>query len=465
MKQQLLGKDNASLGRTIRRIVVLGIPLMTGRFSHYLMSLADTAMVGRLGIDYLATMAIAGLFTWMTFTFVWPIHTGVQAITSRRVGRIQAGESLVLEEVLTNGVVAGVLASVVAIAVSFTVVPLLRFLNVEERLITHAVEYVSIIRLFLPVFGFIQGVVGFLGGVRRVKEVMVVTVGTNILNVLLNYVFIFGKFGLPPMGIKGAALGTLLAEVVGGIYLLIKLIQLGYLRNIGILKSIKDGGRLMRDVFTQSIPISVQNVVAIGVFLTYETFVGRLGVPALAATHVVFSLYRLNKTIVGGFAQSSAILVGNSLGEGDVRRANLVIVGCEIISGMIGIIIMLTVIIFPGPIVSLFTKDVDAMSIGIRAMQFFAPFFFIEVLGYSFEMIFTANGWPKFVLISEFVTNMVFIIGATMISLFLLGKGLTWVWASFGLYQIFHAVILFGGYLSKAWTRLDVERTKNSMPE
>ena len=442
----------------LKQIILLGLPLLAGQFSHYLMGLADTAMVGRLNKESLAAMALAGLFSWMIFTFIWPIRTGVQAIVSRRRGRIEAGENLCLEEVLTNGLVAGLLAAGAGILASFTAEPLLRFLKVDEVLIPPALSYISVIRWFLPVFGLLQAMLGFLGGVGRTREIMIVTLGMNALNVGFNYFLIFGKAGLPAMGLTGAALGTMLAVVVSTVFLVHRLGRLGYLEQLRPSRGLNCRAPLIQNVFRQAVPISIQNVIALGVFLIYETFVGKTGVTALAATHVVFAIYRINKTLVGGFSQAAAIMVGNSLGADKVEEADRVIVNCEFLSAIIGLTVMALVLVFPRPIVSLFSSDGEIIAIGVRAMHFFAPFFFIEILGFSLEIIFSANGWPRFVLISEFTTNILFILGATAVSLFVLGRGLTWAWGSFALYQLFHALILGGGYFSKRWSRVEVER-------
>jgi Na+-driven multidrug efflux pump len=79
-------------------------------------------------------------------------------------------------------------------------------------------------------------------------------------------------------------------------------------------------------------------------------------------------------------------------------------------------------------------------------------------MGFSFEMIFTANGWGRFVLFSEFSTNMVFILGVTFLLIRVLGFGIYAAWTGFALYQAGHAIILTIGYLSKRWIHIEVEK-------
>ncbi len=174
-------------------------------------------------------------------------------------------------------------------------------------------------------------------------------------------------------------------------------------------------------------------------------------------THVVFSVFRINKTIVGGFAQGAAILVGNSLGTGRKEEAAGFIYGCELIAGAIGILILLSMIFFPEAVVRLFSNETITIQTGVGALMFFAAFFFIEVLGYSFEIVFTQNGWGKFVLFSEFLTNVLFILGLTYLLTQILHFGVYASWLSFALYQVFHALILTIGFFSRRWQEVEID--------
>ena len=119
---------------------------------------------------------------------------------------------------------------------------------------------------------------------------------------------------------------------------------------------------------------------------------------------------------------------------------------------------ILSVLIFPESIMEIFVKDTQTINIGVKALYFFSLFFLIEVMGYSFEIIFGGNGWGRYVLFSEFTTNMVFIIGLTLVLVFVFDIGIYGAWIGFALYQVFHALILFIGFISKKWLHVEVEK-------
>ena len=443
----------------LKRILHIGTPLLAGNLSHYLHQVTDTAMVGRLGTAELAAMGIASLFTGICFTFIWPVTTGVQALTSRRYGRQQAGSGSAAETGLTldNGIVVGLIAALISFLFSFSAPFLLRLMVGGGELLENALTYIGVIRYGVLFMSIEMAIMGFLSGLRRTGAIMRATISGNIINILLNYLFIFGKLGFPAMGIAGAALGTVATNLILVLYLAGVLIQQKVGREFGALRFRHPSALIMKRITLAFLPVAVQNIIALSIFLSYEAIVNLQGTVYLAATHVAFAMFRINKTIVGGFARGSAILVGNCLGAGDPEEARRTILVNEGLAAGIGAAVMLTVLMVPELIVSLFSSDPQTIALGSRALRFFAPFYFIEILGYSFEIIFTGNGWGRFVLASEFGTNIIFILGSTLVLTVLLPFGIRAAWLSFGLYQVFHALILLAGFLSQRWQRIEVD--------
>ena len=446
----------------LKKIIKLGFPLFAGNFSFYLLQLADTIMVGHLGTSNLAAIAMAGLFTGILFTFVWPVLIGTQAIASRRYGKQQVQEEQVqlasdTGQSLDNGLIVGIFMGFLGIIFSFSANPVLGVLIKDPELLPLSLEYISVLRWVLPFYGIMMSLTGFLGGINRTKIIMISNIGGSLLNILFNYIFIFGKLGLPSFGIKGAAVGTVLAGFFQFIFLL------GIIRfekRLSIYNTLKFKHldlSVMRNMFKIFLPVAIQNILALAVFLVYESIIGTIGTVYLAATHVIFSLFRINKTLVGGFAQGSAILVGNALGAEQKDLAVKIVYGCQAIAGVLGFSIVLVVLLIPELVMGLFIQDPQTIAIGVKALYFFGVFFFIEVMGYSFEIIFGGNGWGRFVLFSEFTTNIVFIIILTLVLVYIFDKGIYGAWMGFALYQVFHALILFIGFLSKKWLHVEVE--------
>ena len=331
----------------------------------------------------------------------------------------------------------------------------------DKELIPLALSYVNILRWFLPVFPLMMAFTGFLSGINRTKDIMISNIVGSLLNILFNYILIFGKMGFPVMGIRGAAWGTVLATGVQILYLFLRIVLPEAVKKYHNFTFCFIKSTLMKDIARVMLPVAVQNIIALSVILIYESMIFSIGTVCLAVTHIVFTLFRINKTLIGGFARGAAILVGNSLGAEDKDEAVLFIIACEKIAAVIGFAIIVIILLAPESIVRIFTVDPEAVTLGIKAMYFFAGFFFIEVMGFSFEIIFIGNGWGRFVLFSEFSTNMLFILGTTFLLIKILGYGIYAAWTGFALYQICHALILTIGFFSGRWKYIEVEKKKD----
>jgi putative MATE family efflux protein len=319
-----------------------------------------------------------------------------------------------------------------------------------------AIDYIRYIRwsvVFIGIGGSIQGV---MNAMRRTRAVMVITVAANVLNVFLNWMFIFGRLGAPAMGLAGAGLATLVSQFFQAsalVFLMIFSPSLAPYRK----ESLKPEKGLTRRVASMSLPIAVQNGLALLIFLAFDTVVENLGTIYLAVTQVVFSFYRINKTLVGGFARGAGIIAGNALGADDAEGARRVTAAQQKLGLGIGLAVMVLVLSVPGSLVRIFTSDADVIELGSRALRFFAVFFLVEISAFSLEIIFQSVGWARFVLFSEFSTNIVFILGATLLLVRFTDWGIWAAWTGFALYQVGHALILSAGWLSGRWLKTGVD--------
>jgi MATE family multidrug resistance protein len=443
---------------TLRRIVLVGAPLLISQMSQYLMSLADTAMIGRLGAESLTSIAIGAKTSWLLFVFVWPVSVGVQAIVARRHGRNETGnhDNVALSPVLGAGLIYAAIASGLSLGLSFLAKPVYGAVLSSPAVTDGAMEYLLYVRWAVPFLGAGMIVQGFMNAMRRTRIVMVITVVTNSLNVLLNWIFIFGKFGVPAMGIAGAGLATLLSLAIQATALWV---MFAYRPAVRIYRgqSFRPEPGTLRRLSAVSLPIAVQNGLALFIFLAFDTLVENLGAAYLAVTQIIFSFYRINKTIVGGFARGAGILAGNALGAGETEDARRAVRVQQALGVFIGLCVMSLVLAVPESLVRIFTNETELVNLGARALRFFAAFFLMEISAFSLEIIFQSVGWSRYVLFSEFSTNVVFILGASLLLVRVFEMGIWGAWIGFGLYQVGHAVILILGWLSGRWISVKVE--------
>ncbi len=450
-----------------KKVILLGAPLLAGLVSEFLLVLADSVMVGRLGTDYLAAIGIATLFGELLWVIVWPIAPGTQTLVSRRYGRqhkdadqdIAALNGLRQKtgEVLDNAIIVAVAVGGVAIGVALFSNTILNLLLNDKSLILMANAYISTLKWLMPLAGIFYAIYGFLAAINQTKVIMVATIGLNLLNILFNYILIFGKFGFPALGIMGAALGTVLAQTLGTVFLVGYVLLSKKVKVYDGLKFKKLRWNIITDILRSAGPIIIQLTIALLIFLYYQSVIANIGTLYLAATHIIFTVFVLKRTMVGGFAEGGSILVGNALGEGEKKEAVRYAYASEFIAVVIGLVLFTFILIFAEDIVRVFNPDVELVEITSKALRFFAIFFLIEAVGFPFEVIFTHNGWGRFVLFSEVITNVVFIIGFTLLLTRVFDMGVYGAWSAFALYLVFHSLFMFAGFFSRRWTETQVD--------
>lgn len=447
----------------LKKVIILGIPLLFGQLTHYFHQITDSAMMGHFGDESLelAAIGIAGLFTWILNTCLWPMSLGVQSIAARRYGKQDHDNEKSRHftgEVLDNGIITSLYAAVLALIISFSAPFVLKALLDTSEIIELALQYIRIMRYALIPTGLYFILQGFFAAVNRTKYVMYSGLISNLLNILLNWIFIFGKLGLPAMGIRGAALGTVLSYTISFLFLAGIILFGGYKNKYRLFHFDHFIPGMQKDIVKVAFPPAVQNVIALSIFMVYQTIIENYSTVYLAATHSIFAYFRLNKTLISGFARSASILAGNALGRKDKEEAQSIISASGLVAGSVALFVAILTFFFKTQIAYIFTNDPETIEAIAKALHFFIPFFFIEALGYSFEMVFTGNGYGKWVLFSESFTNFVFILGTSLLAYKLFPDDIRYIWFSFGLYQIGHASLMIIGYLRKQWLHIEVDR-------
>jgi len=454
------------LVRHFKQVMLLGAPLLAGLISEFFMYLSDSAMVGRLGTEYLAAMAIAVMIGEILWIIIWPLAPATQTLASQQYGRATAiqnkdgseykNQILSTGDVFNNSLLLALLGGTIAIVLPMLCRPFLSMVLHDPSLIPLIESYVNIIRWVMPVAGVFYGLYGFLAAINRTIPIMIATIGLNVLNILFNYILIFGKFGFPALGMEGAAIGTVLAQTLGTIYLVT------YVRVSKDLRPYKCfifkgfNPQVLKTQIKAGAPITAELVVVFGIYLYYETLIANLGTVYLAVTHIVFTVFLLKRTIVGGFAEGGSILVGNNLGRKDRYEAIRYAFAAEWIGIVIGFFLFALIIIFPENIVRIFNDEIPTIAAGTEAIRFFAVFMLIDVIGYPFEVIFTHNGWSRFVCFAAISTNVVFLLGLTLILLNVFGMGIYAAWSAFAIQIVVYMAILTAGFFSKKWLYVKV---------
>ena len=448
-------------------VIILGAPLLVGMVSEFFMYAADSAMVGRLGTEHLAAIGFATLFAEVLWVMVWPFAPGTQALAARRFGKLEAIKDQdspryrALQkktgEVLDNSLIVSFAVGAVTIFLASYSGEILSILLDNSRLIPLADAYIRIIKWVMPLAAVFFSLYGLLAAIKLTRVIMVATVGLNALNIFFNYILIFGKFGMPSMGIEGAAIGTVLAQSLGTVFLLAYVILSRRLRDYRCCRFHNMQWRLMKDIIVVSSPMIAQLGVSLCIFLYYESIIAGIGTVYLAVSHIILTTFVLNRCLMEGFAEGGSILIGHQLGRGNRKEAIQYAYATECIALCLGVVLLILVLMFPEIIVTVFNTEETTVATGVSALRFFAGFLFLSIIGFPFEVIFTHNGWGRFALCAEFIPIITFTLGLTLLVTKYFRMGIYAAWLSLGLYMVTYSALLIGGFFSKRWLEVSVE--------
>jgi len=435
----------------LKRIFLLSLPIIGGMVSQNLLNLVDTAMVGQLGATALAAVGIGSFAVFMSQAMVLGLSSGVQAVASRRVGegRIElAGASLV------SGMVVAILLGGVLCILIYPFVPVLfSYLNADAGIAELAVPYWQIRLLAIVFMGFNYAFRGYFNGISQPKYYMLSLIAIHIMNVILNYVFIYGHLGFDAMGTDGAALASAIATVFGTcIYIFVGLFKLHHLSIFKRKPSLLD----IVSVFKLTIPAGMQQLmIAVGITSLFW-MVGLLGVTELAALNILINILMLCILPGFGFGMAAATLVGTSLGEKDYPAAKQWAYDVAKVGGLITLMIGIVIAIFAEPILSVFTQDKETITMAVRGLQITGGMIFIDVMSVIMMNSLLGSGDVSIVLKTSVVSQWVvfFPIGCALVYFF--EPSFLLIWFVFMLSRLGQGVVYTFYWHRESWGKAKI---------
>ena len=299
----------------------LALPIALTQVGQLFVQIVDNAMVGHLGAVPLAGVAFGGNIFFFLFIFGLGLTVGITPL----VGELYAqGRHRSSAQILQNSVALYTVVGLFICAVQMAIIPLFGYMNQPAEVIAAATPYYkylawSIIPLML-FFSFRQ----FLEGVGNTRVEMVVTIFCNLLNVGLNWVFIYGNLGAPAMGAAGAGLATLVSRS------LLPVIMIGYFawnqtyrRYLAFYHNGNFSRQSVVSLLSVGFPISVQMTLEGGAFAITGIMMGWLGTEALAANQISILVCNMAFLIVLSIGQATTIRTSHAYGARDfaaIRR-------------------------------------------------------------------------------------------------------------------------------------------------
>lgn len=407
----------------------MAFPIVLSQIGQVTVSLADNMMVGHVGTTELAAAAFANSVFMIGMVFGMGITFGLTPLVGKAYGNNDLKKTIVW---LKNGVFSHLVASLVLALLMFGVYFLLPLMGQPEKVLNLARPYYLLLcASYLP-FMFFFTLKQFFEGLGNTRMAMQITLTANVVNVVVNYLFIFGKFGFPEYGLNGAGIGTLVSRIVMPILFLFFIIRNSRYRRYFVLGHFQP--MLKKHVLALlkiGFPIGLQLIVEVSVFGIGAVMMGWLGEIPLAAHQVALGLATFTYMIALGVSQANTIRVSHQMGLRDytsLRRASyasthLVLVFMSITA----LIFILGRNILP----YLFTSDVEVVKISAGLLIVAAIFQLFD--GLQVIMLSTLRGMadvtvPMFI---AFVAYLLVGIPTSYVFAFVLNVGPQGIWVGF----------------------------------
>ncbi|WP_417594182.1 MATE family efflux transporter [Oceanospirillum sp.] len=430
-----------------REILKLALPLIGGMLSQSLINLVDSAMVGALGSTALAAAGIAGYTAFVITALILGISSAVQSTTAYFYGA-KCKDSQ--DKTLKAGLALALLLCFPLIAFFYPITGLLlSYINYDGAVVELAEPYLDwrVIGLIAVALNLVFR--GYWNGRHHSKIYFQTIVLIHLSNIAISYVLIYGKFGLPAMGVEGAGLGTCISLLIGTIIWFIYTLQQ---LDLGIFQKNPLDRQILRKLVNRTLPNSLQQTLFASGYLVLFWIIGQINPLSVAVGHVLVNLSLLMILPAVGLGMAATSLVGRSLGQADEQAAQHWGFDVAKVAVLFLMIIALPLNLFAQQIIGLFLIEPQAVALGAELLQLTAIMMVIDASAIVLTQAMLGAGASKTVMqVSVTLQWGVFLPLAFIFGIYL-GFGLMAIWWVQLVYRCLNAAGFIWLWKVKAWS-------------
>ncbi len=391
-----------------KQIWVIAYPILLSVVMEQLIGMTDTAFMGRVGEIELGASAIAGVYYMIFFMIAFGFSLGAQIIMGRRNGE---GNYNLIGTVFYKGTFFLLGMAGVLLAVSYLISPWIMSKFIQSPQVHEA----AMSYIHWRVYGFFFSFVGmmfraFFVGTTQTKTLTLNSVVMVLSNIFFNYILIFGKLGLPAMGIAGAAIGSSLAELVSVIFFIAYTYKRVDLAKYGMNRVALRGGERLRNILNVSVWMMIQNFVSMSTWFLFFIAVEHLGERPLAITNIVRNVSSIPFMIVIAFASTCSTLVSNLIGAGDTRYVQGALNQCLRMAYGFALPLLLFFALFPSLILRIYTDIPDLITASIPSLWVLCSAYLIIVPGNIYFQAVSGTGNTRWAFILELIALSIYVL-------------------------------------------------------
>ena len=454
LPQEALAEGPHPPAQLRRTIMMLAWPVMIEQILASATQIIDMIMIGRLG-----PAAVTGVgLSFQPFFFVFAVFMGLSVGTTAVVARhIGAGEPREAGQTAAQSVLlAAALGVVIAIPGYLWADKVITLMGAEPEVVELGTSYIRTLvwgAVFMLLAMLLSGALRGAGDTRTPMKVALVV---NVVNVVGNYVLIFGHLGFPAMGVRGAALATSLARAGGGIALIYLAMSGRAGLRFGWSDLLRVDRALIRRIMAVGVPAGSERMIMGLAQVLYARTVASLGTVAYAAHAIALNAESVAYMPAMGFATAASTTVGQALGAKRPDLARRYGWECGrmamIMMGVVGVLLF----VFPQYLMRLYTDEVDVVRLGVMCLRLMAPAQIFQAAGFVFAGALRGAGDTRRVMFITVIGIWAMRLGLTTLLILAVGVGLAGAWIAMGLDWVVRATLLMLRFRGGAWEKIKV---------
>lgn len=438
----------------LKKVLTIALPVAMQGMLNTVVNLVDNLMIGSLGSTAIASVGLANKVFFVFTLLVFGVASGSGVLAAQYWGNQDVKN---IRKVLGIGLIISLTGAILFLTPARLKPELMmRIFTTSQASIQMGAAYLAVVAFSYPCTAISNTYVAMLRAVNHVKAPVVISCVAIMVNIVFNYILIYGKFGAPALGVAGAAIATLIARVVE-MTLIIVVVYVGKTPLACRLRELFGYTReFLRQFFRTAIPVICNEFVwGLGITI-YSMAYGRMGDDAVAAITIATTIQDIVVVLFQGLSAATAVILGNEMGAGKLKQAELYAKYIFILQFMLTIFAALVIVTLRWPFISLYQPGISdevAMSVSRCLLMFalFTPakmFNFVNIVG-----VLRSGGDTMMCLFID--TSGVWFIGIPLafIGGLVLKQPIHIVYGMVMLEEVYKTAIGFWRYRQKKWLR------------
>ena len=353
----------------IKENLNLSFPIMIGQLGHITVGVVDSIMIGNVSIPQLGAVSLSTSIFGFILLFCIGLSYGITPLISSK-----KSDDNYISMTFFNGLYLNMFFTILLVIITIYSKYFLKYLGQDEEVLFHTYKYLDIISISLVPLMLFQTFKQFIEGLGFTKPAMFISIFSNVINILLNAILIFGLFGFPRLEIVGAAYATLISRIFMFIIIFIYCFNSKRFQKYILRLNISLNYMSFKAIFSIGFTSGLQYIFEVGAFTVATVIIGSIGAIQLASHQIALNLASISYMIASGIGSASMISLGHYFGVGDkseIRKSGY--------SNFILVLILMSIpafifIVFRDILPSFYVDDYEVISLA-SSLLIIAGFF------------------------------------------------------------------------------------------